>query len=73
MATMRMSKHPVDLRLKEMGKSRKWLADQCGVSEQFIGRICSRQVRAWRPGHITTARLMKALEVDANYLVLGPK
>ncbi len=62
--------HPIDRRLAEMGKSRKWLAGQVHKTPQYIGQFCTRQ-RPLVPGRPLDEWLKSVLGVDWNYLILG--
>jgi DNA-binding XRE family transcriptional regulator len=59
--------HPIQVALKEKGKSQKWLASKIGKSEQTIGNICARRSRLY-PSSMIAINIMKALEIDENYL-----
>ena len=61
---------PMQRRLNEMGKSRKWLAEQTGLSVQQIGNYCAGRQRL-NPDSITGYKLKKALGVSEDYLILG--
>jgi hypothetical protein len=62
--------HPIDRRLAEMGKSRKWLAGELHRTPQSIGLYCNRKLLL-KPDSLLTRRLCRVLEVDLNYLLLG--
>lgn len=64
--------HPIDLRLRELGRSRKWLACQVGKSEQCIREYCTRKL-VLRPNALLTQRICTALDIDLNYIFLGPR
>lgn len=62
--------HPIDRRLRELGKSRRWLADQVQRTPQCIGNYCNRKIII-KPDSLLTRRICKVLAVDLNYLILG--
>lgn len=63
--------HPVQIRLRELGKTQKWLAQQMGVSEHTILNICAGR-RRLSANSMTTIKLKTLLDVDYNFLILGP-
>ncbi|HEX2914143.1 MAG TPA: hypothetical protein VH186_25300 [Chloroflexia bacterium] len=64
--------HPIDRRLAEMGKSRKWLAQAVGRSSQCIGLYCNYKL-ALSPNSYLTTKICQVLAVDLNYLVFGKR
>ena len=62
--------HPIDQRLNELGKTRRWLAEQVQRTPQCIGNYCNRK-KVIRPDSLLTLRICKVLAVDLNYLILG--
>ncbi|HEX2909651.1 MAG TPA: helix-turn-helix transcriptional regulator [Chloroflexia bacterium] len=69
-STGKRHSHPIDRRLKEMGKSRRWLAKRVGRTPQTIGLYCNYQISI-NPNSLVTKRICRVLEVDLNYLILG--
>ncbi len=65
------TRHPIEIRLKEIGRTRKWLAEVCGCSPQTITSICKGRTTL-PPGHYLTGRIKHNLGVSLDYLVLGP-
>ncbi len=62
--------YPIDRRLRELGKSRRWLTEQVQRSPQCIGNYCNRKIII-KPDSLLTRRICKVLAVDLNYLILG--
>lgn len=52
-------------RLYIIGKSQNWLADQCGVSKQYISQIIYGKCR---PSAKVTEQLAKIFEMDVQEL-----
>jgi transcriptional regulator with XRE-family HTH domain len=72
--TKRTYVHPIDQLLAKRGQTRRWLAEQCGVSQTYIGMICRGERRLdTNDRNLFLIRLKKALQADLNDLVLGPK
>jgi hypothetical protein len=64
--------HPIDMRLTELGKSRRWLATQIGRSPGCIRAYCNGTILI-NPSSFLAKRFCRVLEIDLNYLILGPK
>ena len=59
--------HPIEKRLLELGKNKKWLAGEVKVTEQTIGNICARRSRLY-PSSMIAINIMKALGIHEDYL-----
>lgn len=66
---------PIDARLQEMGQNRKWLAQQVGVSEGHIGRLCRGDswLNTSNPRNVLCRKIKTVLGVNNDYLVFGRK
>ncbi|OJV88201.1 MAG: hypothetical protein BGO39_08395 [Chloroflexi bacterium 54-19] len=62
------SLHPIDQRLKEMGRTRTWLAKQIGKTPQCIGLYCNYK-KLIVPESGFANLIGRVLYVDINYFV----
>ncbi len=66
MTAKKMPSHPITVRLKEIRKTRRWLATQTGYSTGYINDICSRYITPGADSRVVR-EICKALQINLNY------
>ncbi len=59
--------HPISRRLKELGKTQRWLAGEMKMSEQSISNYVNRKIILCRDDS-KTQRLIRILGISIDYL-----
>ncbi len=65
-------RHPIEIRLEELGKSKHWLCLELGIGRGTLDSWISGKVLL-PPRAIRTIRLCQVLGIGLNYLYLGPE